>query len=306
MKLMVFDVGGTEIKYSVMDQALHIEDAGYVPTPMDTLEHFLHTLRDIYLPHKDNVEGIAISLPGFVDGEKGRVNGGGALLYNYGQDVGPQLAALCGCPVHLENDGKAAAMAELWQGSLQGCQNAAVFIIGTGVGGGLIIDGKLVRGPQFTAGEFSFLNCNADQWEDLGASMASRCSTPALLKRYKALKGMSKEEPLDGRKFFANLAQGDQEAKVALEGFCRQVAIQIYNLSALLNLEKVAIGGGISRQPILSQTIQEQLDAAVASTPWAKMGLALPIAKVVPCKFANDANQIGAMYSYALAKGIQV
>ena len=304
MKLVVFDVGGTEIKYSVMDQDLRIENAGYVPTPMDTLEHFLQTLRDIYLPYKEEVEGIAVSLPGFVDSQKGRINGGGALLYNYGQDVGPQLAALCGCPVHLENDGKAAAMAELWKGSLQGCQNAAVFIIGTGVGGGLIIDGKLVRGPQFTAGEFSFLNCNADAWEDFHSGMASRCSTPALLGRYKALKGMAKEEPLDGRQFFARLAEGDSQAKEALECFCKQVAIQIYNLSALLNLEKVAIGGGISRQPILAQTIQEQLDLAMSTTPWAKMGLALPIAKVVSCQFANDANQIGAMYSYMLAKGL--
>lgn len=304
MKLMVFDVGGTEIKYSVMDGELNIQDSGYVPTPMDTLEHFLQTLRDLYLPHKEEVEGIAVSLPGFVDSEKGRINGGGALLYNYGQDVGPQLEALCGCPVHLENDGKAAAMAELWKGSLQGCQNGGVFIIGTGVGGGLIIDGKLVRGPQFTAGEFSFLNCNADQWEDPRASMAARCSTPALLQGYKALKGMGKEEPLDGRQFFALLAQGDPEARQALEGFCRQVAIQIYNLSALLNLEKVAIGGGISRQPILTQTIQEQLDAAMAATPWAKIGLNLPIARVVPCHFSNDANQVGAMYSYMLAKGM--
>lgn len=302
MKLMVFDVGGTEIKYSVMDDQLNVSDSGHVPTPMVDLPTFLNTLKELYDPHKAEVEGIAISLPGFIDTEKGVVKGGGALKYNWGQDVGPQLSALCGCPVRLENDGKAAAMAELWQGSLQGCKNAAVFIIGTGVGGGIIIDGKLVKGKDCTAGEFSFVNCNADQWEAFGSCMAMRCSTPSLIARYKALKGLGKEDPMDGRQMFANLHEGDEEAKAALDSFCAEVAIQIYNLSALLNLEKVAIGGGISKQPVLTETIRYMMTEKLGKNPMFAMG-GLPMAEVVTCKFASDANQIGAMYAYMEAEG---
>lgn len=148
MKVMVFDVGGTGIKYSVVDEQLNRTDTGSTPTPADSQEHFLNTLREIYLPHKDEVDGIALSLPGFIDAEQGVVRGGGApsLAYNVGTPVGPRLAEACGCRVWIENDGKAAAIAELERGVLKGCRNAAVFIIGTGVGGGLIIDGKLVRG----------------------------------------------------------------------------------------------------------------------------------------------------------------
>lgn len=138
MKVMVFDVGGTEIKYSVMDEQLNRTDTGSTPTPADSQEHFLNTLREIYLPHKDEVDGIALSLPGFIDAEQGVVKGGGALslAYNVGTPVGPRLAEACGCRVWIENDGKAAAIAELERGALKGCRNAAVFIIGTGVGGG--------------------------------------------------------------------------------------------------------------------------------------------------------------------------
>ena len=70
MKVMVFDVGGTEIKYSVMDEQLNRTDTGSTPTPADSQEHFLNTLREIYLPHKDEVDGIALSLPGFIDAEQ--------------------------------------------------------------------------------------------------------------------------------------------------------------------------------------------------------------------------------------------
>ena len=181
MKYMVFDVGGTDIKYSVMDESLYRYKENTIPTPQTNFKDFLTTLNNIYIPYKNEVAGIAISLPGFIDSEKGRCNGGGALLYNQRQDIGPQLESLCGCPVHLENDGKSAAMAELWKGSLKDCQNACVFLMGTGVGGGLIIDGKMVKGPHFTAGEFSFLFTESSQWEDMEFTMARQCSTTALL-----------------------------------------------------------------------------------------------------------------------------
>ena len=162
MKIMVFDVGGTEIKYSVMDEQMHRTDSGAVPTPQDTQVQFLDTVYRLYAPHKDEVSGIAMALPGFVDNRTGYVSNGGALLYNTATPVGQLLTEKCGCPVILENDGKAAAMAELANGALKGCCNAAVFIIGTGVGGGIIANGQLVRGVHFTAGEYSFVNTNAE------------------------------------------------------------------------------------------------------------------------------------------------
>ena len=117
MKIMVFDVGGTEIKYSVMDEQMHRTDSGAVPTPQDTQAQFLDAVYRLYAPHKDEVSGIAMALPGFVDNRTGYVSNGGALLYNTATPVGQLLAEKCDCPVILENDGKAAAMAELANGA---------------------------------------------------------------------------------------------------------------------------------------------------------------------------------------------
>ena len=232
MKVMVFDVGGTEIKYSVMDEQLNRADAGSVPTPDDTQEHFLATLEALYRPHAAEVDGIAMSLPGFIDAEHGVVRGGGApsLLYNIGTPVGPRLAQRCGCRVFLENDGKAAAIAELQLGALKGCTNGAVFIIGTGVGGGLVINGQLVRGIHCTAGEYSYLHTNADDWRNGDKTVALQCRVTNLLLR---------------------------------------MLNDIYE-------QEILIGHPYSEEQARS----------------------LPRPAIVPCRFHNEANQVGALLGY--------
>ena len=233
------------------------------------------------------------------------VKGGGALslAYNVGTPVGPRLAEACGCRVWIENDGKAAAIAELERGALKGCRNAAVFIIGTGVGGGLIIDGKLVRGRDCTAGEYSFMNTNADAWSDPSKTMAGQCSTSGLLSGYRARKGLPADAPMDGRIFFEAVHAGETEANEALHSFCRAVAVQIYNLNVLLDLEKVAIGGGISKQPILVETLNEVYEEYILrGHPFSEaQARCLPRPEIVLCRFLSEANQIGAFASYQKA-----
>lgn len=76
-----------------------------------------------------------------------------------------------------------------------------MFIIGTGVGGGIIANGQLVRGVHFTAGEYSFVNTNADEWENTEKTMACQCSTKYLLKWYRARKGLPADAPMNGKLF---------------------------------------------------------------------------------------------------------
>lgn len=301
MKVMVFDVGGTEIKYSVMDEQMNRTDAGSVPTPQDTQAHFLDTLYALYAPHRDEVRGIAMALPGFVDGCTGFVSNGGALLYNTGTQVGQRARERCGCPVVLENDGKAAAIAELRAGALQGCCNAAVFLIGTGVGGGIIANGELVRGVHSTAGEYSFVSTNAAGWEDERNNMACQCSTTNLLQWYRARKGLPADAPMNGRLFFDAANAGEPEALETLERFCKAVAVQIYNLTVLLDVEKVAIGGGISQQPLLLETLRRVYAGLFASRGDSPYMIGLPHCEIVPCHFSSEANQVGALYAYLQA-----
>ena len=300
MKLMVFDVGGTEIKYSVMDESLERKCSGSVPTPMDSREEFFDVLCGLFEPHRGEVEGIAMSLPGFIDSEKGICRGGGALRYNHGKEVARPLSERLGVPVHIANDGKCAALAELRDGALKGCQNASVYIIGTGVGGGLIINGEILNGRHFTAGEFSFMRVTNTDWDNPGTTAGMVCSTVGLLDQNRLYTGFVTDPMIDGRRFFEKVNSGDKMSLLILRKFCRQVAMHIVNLTILLDLEKVAVGGGISAQPILLQTIQESLDE-IYDKPGPYFDPALPKTELVRCRYGSEANQVGAYYYYKMA-----
>lgn len=306
MKYMVFDVGGTAIKYSVMDEELRTYEKGEVPTPADTRDHFYQVLEEIYLPHKEETEGVALALPGFIDIENGRVTAPGAISYNENAYIGPDLEKRLGCPVHIANDGKCAAVAEYWKGELKGCTNGAVMILGTGIGGGLIVGGKLVSGVHFTAGEFSFLHSDPDTWEDLDGIFTARSSVRGMLSYYRYArmqKGIPEDGALDGRIFFERYHQGDPYAAAALDRLAGSAARQIYNMSVLLDLEVVAIGGGISNQDVVTEAIGNRVKDVYAAGPNAASGFRLAAPRIVRCRFGSEANQIGALYLYLEAEG---
>ena len=173
-----------------------------------------------------------------------------------------------------------------------------MFIIGTGVGGGIIANGQLVRGVHFTAGEYSFVNTNAEAWDAPDQNMACQCSTKNLLKWYRARKALPEDAPLDGRSFFAAANAGEPEALEVLRRFCHAVAVQIYNLTVLLDVEKVAIGGGISKQPLLLESLRSAYDGLYASRAGQAYMEGLPRCQIVPCAFSSEANQVGVAAAY--------
>ncbi len=293
---MVIDVGGTAIKFSVMNEQAEILRSGQMPTPHDSQEHFIADIRHIFSEYGQGCEAIPMSIPGLTDSDRGYMVTGGALQYNAGTYVAELIEEACGVPVHLENDGKAAAWAEMESGALKGIENGSVFIIGTGVAGGLILNGKLFKGKDFSAGEYSYLNVNDENWGKYSGMMGSHCSTPGLLGLYRELKGMPAEEELNGRDFFNAYDMKDPAAAEALEIFAKRVAVQLFNLTMLLDIERFAIGGGISNHPALVETIRKAYhdlrtngDLPLDNTPEAE---------IVKCRYGSEANQIGALYSY--------
>ena len=290
MKLVVFDLGGTEIKYSVIGDDLAPVDTGYVPTPDTSFEDFASVMEDVYRKHENEVEGIAISMGGFINSDDGICIGSGK-SYNWGVPIGPEMSKRCGCPVVIENDGKCAALAEYEAGSLKGTVNSAAYVIGTFIGGGLILDGKILHGPRYVAGEFSFMNARQD-WFGLEKNCCgNNCSTSALLREYG-------EEGVDGRDFFRRYDAGDEKAKAALDVVSSNIANHIASISNLLDLERVAIGGGICQQPAVLRKIQEKVHWYYHDSELAHTGNILPGPEVVRCTYGSEANQIGAYFAF--------
>lgn len=291
MKKLVFDVGASAIKYALMDDEANIYEKGKEATPQDTLQHFLETIKTIFQKYQDVIDGIAFSIPGTIDSNSGQIYAPGGLIYNENINLANEIKAFTDLPVKLENDGKCAALAEVWKGNLKDCQDGAVIVVGSGLGGGIIKDGRLWKGRHLFAGEFSYVFQDTSG-SFMDSAWALKGSTTALIMEVASNKQMDISE-LDGYKIFHMIETGDKIAIQALENVAKNLAVGIYNLQCILDPEKILIGGGISQQPLLINKIQEELDAIYSRLPFQ-----IPRAVVDNCCFYNDSNLIGALYNF--------
>lgn len=292
MKKLVFDVGASAIKYALMDMEANLYEKGSKPTPHDTRSQFLDILKEIYDTYRDQIDGIAMSIPGTIDSETGQIYAPGGLLYNENVNLANEIQAFADVPVFLENDGKSAALAEVWKGNLKGCKSGIVLVLGSGIGGGIIKDGALWKGSHLFAGEFSYIL--GDQMESFMDVFAMKASTTALIMQTAQRKGVDMKE-LNGIKIFEMIDQQDEDACAALQYVAANLAKGIFNLQCILDTEKVLIGGGISLQPVLLEKIKEELDQLYARIPFQ-----IPHAQVDTCRYYNDSNLIGALYNFII------
>lgn len=249
---LAFDIGGTNLKYALLNNAGKIIEHDKVPTPADDLAAFLKEIYKIADHYQGQFEGIAFSVPGKVDTKTNTVYFGGSLPYldgvNFQRLVGDKYLV----PVGVENDGKAAALAELWLGELKGINNGAAIVLGTGIGGGIILDGKIWRGSHFQAGELSFMQTEGDKsgFDRFGCTYGSAVK---MIESVNKLIGNS--DLKDGYAAFDAINKGNAEAQKILERECKEVATIIFNIQSVVDLDKFVIGGGISAQPKVKLSI---------------------------------------------------
>lgn len=296
-KLLCIDAGGTELKYGIVDQDFNITNKNIIKTPNDEVECIINTIYDIYTSF-DNIDAICLSLPGFINTDNGIHMGGGCFHSLKNVNIQKLVEDKCGIECLIENDGKSATVAEYYLGNLKNTTNSSVFIIGTGVGGGLIINSQLFKGNNFTAGEYSYLNIDINNDDCRTSTLADLCSTRGLLRIYRELSNA--ESDIDGRQFFKRYYNGDINAINALNKFAHNVSIEIMNLGILLNIEKVAIGGGISAQDILIEKIKENINSLTLFNTYNETRIFIP--EIVRCKYGNDANLLGVAYEYLSKK----
>lgn len=291
MEVLAVDIGGTWIKYARMKQDGTVLTRGTVKTPESGREELIETIGRIY-DGMPEVDGIAISMPGIIDSERGYCAMGGALRYNDGFYMRQNLHQRCPVRISMENDAKCAAMAEAAAGSLRDVEDGFVLIFGTMIGGGFIRNGKLHRGRHFSAGEVSYINLKEDDAADFDDIWGKRCGTPGLCRLYAKEKNLNPEE-VDGIMVFEGVSAGEPEALKCLQEFTRGIATQIFNIQTVLDPERIAIGGGISAQPVFIEYIKNHLEILYQKCPYY-----VPRAEVVECRFHNDANLVGALYCF--------
>lgn len=294
MKYLVLDIGGSAIKYALMTEDLNFIEKGKKPTPTDSIESFIDIVGKIYDEYKNEIAGMPISMPGILDSEKGYAYTGGSLKYNNEKEIVKILEKRCPTKITIENDGKCAALAEAWKGSLKDFNDGIVIVLGTGVGGGILKDKKIYKGNNFFAGEFSFISANIYDPENDENYWGTLNGSKRLLSAAAKIKNIPMQE-LDGYKLFEYANAGDEDIIKVLDNFTYKLAVQIFNLQCILDPEIFAIGGGISNQDILINYIKKNVDKYHGH-----FNLDIPKPQVVRCKFRNDANLIGALYNFLI------
>lgn len=293
MSVVVFDVGGTFVKAGVFvdgRMAAHTQ----IPTPLDSADAFYAALGAQIRQYERDfgcVEGISLSMPGFIDTAQQRAVLAGALPALYDHKVGEELRATLGTdiPTWIENDANCAAMAEKFSGNAQDVNDFILVTLGTGVGGAVFINGQIFRGKDFRAGEFGMMFTNVDA-ADGQLRSHELASTSALVAAYARAAQIPRGD-VDPKMI---LEQANEESSVAhhvVQQWSRYVAALIFNVAATLDPQRVVIGGGISRNERLLPLVDYALQQ---NKYWKDFS-----ADLKPCKYYNEAGLYGAYYAIA-------
>lgn len=283
------DIGGTNVKYAELNNAGNIIEQGKIKTSHDK-EQFLKNIDRIVTKYvKKGIKGIAFCAPGKIAHTK--IHFGGALPFLDGIDFAVRYKKY-DIPVTVINDGKASVLAENWLGSLKDMQNCAAITLGTGVGGGIIVNGKLLNGAHFQAGELSFLQLNMKE-PGFDGFAGGYASAVQMIKNVN--EAIENDDETDGLAAFEAINNGNEKAKKIFDEYCKRIAAIIIDIQAVVDLDAIAIGGGISAQPIVIQGINQAYDQVLADNEL--IGKTFTRPKIVEAKFKNGANLYGALYN---------
>ena len=302
------DVGGTNIKIALVDDKGHIIYSNSIPTRAEMgYEYTINNMKEsIHELIKENnidpktIEGIGFGFPGQIDCQKGIVK----LAPNIPGWVDVPIAEIMekefGIPTRVDNDVRCAALGELNYGAGIGCENLICITVGTGIGSGLVVNGKLVRGASNAAGELGHIKLDIQNGPLCGCgdkgcleAFASGPSIVAMAEEYikggKSTKYRELANPEITPYIVSEAAkQGDPVAKQIFTIVGEYIGAGLASVVNLLNPEKIIIGGGVAAAgDILMTPIKETL-----------VKRAMPISgaavEIIPAQLGNSAGVIGA------------
>lgn len=255
-RILAFDVGGTLIKLGVVDSMGSVTHARKVATQASQGgEAMLASLLDIARPliEQQGLRGIAFSTLGIIEGGSGTVRGAADAIAGYlGLSPKRLFESEFGLPVVVENDVNCVAVAEGWRGAAQGVANYIALTLGTGIGGGIVINGQLHHGAHAAAGEWGYMIVDGCRWEDV----ASLRGLADLAAQASAAPG------LDARQVFSLSDQGDAVYSQVVGRWRKLLASGMANLIYAFDPQRIIIGGGITgRGPVFLRELQTELDA---------------------------------------------
>ena len=264
------DLGGTTVKIAYFDETGNLLHKWEIPTvTADGGKQILPDIAAAVLGHlaeskvdKDQIIGIGIGVPGpvFPDGTVNKCINLGWGVFN----IQKTLEELTGLPVKAGNDATVAALGECWKGGGQGCDNMVFATLGTGVGGGIVVGGKVIHGVHGAGGEIGHLVLNRNETEACNCGKfgcaEQYCSATGIVRIAKQFLARSEKdsllrtaEPLTCKDVFDAGKAEDPLALEILEQVYAYLGEFLANVCCVVDPEVVVLGGGVSKagQPLL-------------------------------------------------------
>lgn len=309
-KVIGIDLGGTTAKVGFLNQAGEIETKWTIDT--DISEEGSHIVPNLVTSineqmmalnlSSDDFIGIGMGSPGTVSRKDGTVIGAFNLNWKTLQPIRQQIEEGTGIPFFIDNDANVAALGEQWVGAGNNEANVAFITLGTGVGGGLIVDNHLIHGAIDAAGEIGHVTVEADGYPctcgkkgcleqyasatgilHLARDMAAEFSGESQLKDH-----MIQDEKIDSKLIFDLGKEDDEFALKVIDQFVYYLGLALGNVANLLNPSTIVLGGGVSKAgEFLAEKVSKQLEEFTFPT-------IREITKVKIAQLGNDAGMIGA------------
>lgn len=282
------DIGGTAIKYGVINENGEIlcrnerETESY-KGGASILAKTVEIASE--LTHTYEISGICISTAGMVDTEKGEIFYAAPLIPNYaGTKFKETMEAKFGVPCEVENDVNCAGLAEYMSGASKGSSVALMLTIGTGIGGCIVIGGKVFHGFSNSACEVGYMHMDGSDFQTLGAA--------SILTKKVAERKNAPEEEWNGYHIFEEAKKGDAICNAAIDEMADVLGKGIANICYVLNPEVVVLGGGImAQEAFLKDKIENAVNKYLVSSIAKKTRIAF-------AKHRNDAGMLGAFYHF--------
>ncbi|RRR49286.1 ROK family glucokinase [Streptococcus suis] len=268
-KIIGIDLGGTSVKLAILTTEGEIQEKWSIKT--NILDDGSHIVPDIidsikqrFETHgltKDDFLGIGMGSPGVVDSEAGTVIGAYNLNWKTLQLVKEQFESALGLPFFIDNDANVAALGEQWVGAGNNNPNVVFMTLGTGVGGGVIAAGNLIRGVKGAGGELGHITVDFDDpfactcgKKGCLETVASATGIVNLSRRYAdqyagdaKLKQMIDDgQDVTAKDVFDLAKEGDDLALIVYRHFSEYLGVACANIAAVLNPAYIVLGGGVS------------------------------------------------------------
>ncbi len=260
--IVAVDLGGTKVRVAITDLAGQILVEETMPTGMQGGDALVKAIAALALQaeakrgiSRAKIRLAVIGVPGAPDHRTGRVLLAPNIRGFDAMDVAAAFESAFGVDVLIENDVNLAVLGEHWQGRGQGVDNLAYVALGTGIGGGLIVGGQLVKGAGNAAGELGFLPIAGDPFGPEArrtGAFESIVGTHGIVERYRAASGQQVAVPV----IFELAQHGDAAAIAIVDETARLLACGIGAICAIANPEKVILGGSIGLRPEVLTRVQ--------------------------------------------------